>query len=391
MWYFLSEAQMIDFGLLPEEFRKEFFEKNFLLKRSAYFSKNITWEDVNHALYIGESSQLGIKVYKNGFVPEAQYSTKCIEIGIIKRKIIKHALHNLLADGATIIYNRMESVSYSVRNICNVISRFIGEEVIANGYIAFGEKESFGNHWDTHDVFVVQLIGRKRWKIFESTFPLPLKNQTSKFHKHECPTIPIFDEILEAGDILYIPRGWWHTAIPLMEETFHIAVGVHPSTVIDYIKWIVHNVLPEIEECRNSLNFLGGNEGKITKATEKMAIALLNKNYYYSFQEQLIGDERFASGFDISRHFNKAEENSLTGAEISFNSKRHFVRKNTFISINGNQLNFDEKYFKIIQKISKATSPIQYGEIEKEFSDFEKNEVEKIIRKLAFCDFIEIH
>ncbi|MBC8726698.1 hypothetical protein F6X37_36005 [Paraburkholderia sp. 31.1] len=45
--------------------------------------------------------------------------------------------------------------------------------------------------------------------------------------------------------MLYIPRGWWHEAAPLMgEPTFHLAIGAHTAKLVDYLVWIANEVLP---------------------------------------------------------------------------------------------------------------------------------------------------
>ena len=67
--------------------------------------------------------------------------------------------------------------------------------------------------------------GAQTLEVFAPTFPLPLPHQKSKELQHECPLEPVFDGVLEAGDVLYLPRGWWHEAIPLQnEETFFISL-----------------------------------------------------------------------------------------------------------------------------------------------------------------------
>ena len=147
---------MIELGISSEEFRKNIFEVKPYLKRFGCVVNYVNWDDVNQAIYVSESSPLGIKIHKNGFVPEHEYIAPCIDIGVIKKKIIKEALYRLLREDATLIFNRIESLSFKIKNLCNEFSRFIGETVVANGYVSFGEKESFGVHWDTHDVFAVQ-------------------------------------------------------------------------------------------------------------------------------------------------------------------------------------------------------------------------------------------
>lgn len=51
------------------------------------------------------------------------------------------------------------------------------------------------------------------------------------------------DIVLEAGDILYLPRGWWHDPVPVGEETVHLAVGVFPAYVNNYLTWIAQNMV----------------------------------------------------------------------------------------------------------------------------------------------------
>ena len=43
----------------------------------------------------------------------------------------------------------------------------------------------------------------------------------------EKPDTPLWEGMLEDGDLLYIPRGWWHVATPLDEPTLHLTVGVN--------------------------------------------------------------------------------------------------------------------------------------------------------------------
>ena len=44
------------------------------------------------------------------------------------------------------------------------------------------------------------------------------------------PDAPLWEGMLEDGDLLYIPRGWWHVATPLDEPTLHLTVGVNNLT-----------------------------------------------------------------------------------------------------------------------------------------------------------------
>jgi hypothetical protein len=45
--------------------------------------------------------------------------------------------------------------------------------------------------------------------------------------------------MLQDGDLLYIPRGWWHVAVPVDEPTLHLTVGLHHATGLDFAYWYV--------------------------------------------------------------------------------------------------------------------------------------------------------
>jgi hypothetical protein len=89
-------------------------------------------------------------------------------------------------------------------------------------------------------VFILQVAGRKRWSVYGMTRPHPL---TGDGELCERPAhAPLWEETLEDGDLLYIPRGCWHVAAPLAEPTLHLTVGVHNRTGIDLLKWVAEKM-----------------------------------------------------------------------------------------------------------------------------------------------------
>src|SRR5690606_978731 len=140
------------------------------------------------------------------------------------------------------------------KRLCAEIGRFIGAPASGNAYLSFNGNGTFGRHWDTHDVFAIQLIGRKRWRIFPPTFPLPLTYQTNQRSGPPCPSDPRLELTLEQGDVLYLPRGWWHHVIPLDEGSFHLSVGVYPPPLYDYVLWASARYLQQQVDMRRSFS-----------------------------------------------------------------------------------------------------------------------------------------
>jgi hypothetical protein len=83
-------------------------------------------------------------------------------------------------------------------------------------------------HYDDHDLIVVQLMGGKRWYV--STRPSALFN-TWKGPDGNPPDLGAHEAIdLRPGDLLYLPRGTFHT-VDSDEESIHLALGFTPLTV----------------------------------------------------------------------------------------------------------------------------------------------------------------
>ncbi len=79
-----------------------------------------------------------------------------------------------------------------------------------------------GPHIDQYDVFIIQGMGRRRWRVGDK---LPMR----QFCPHPAllhvdPFTPIIDEDLEPGDILYIPPGFPHDGFT-HETALNYSVG----------------------------------------------------------------------------------------------------------------------------------------------------------------------
>lgn len=236
---------MLNFGLSADEFRGFFLGKLPYFSRASHSTDIFGWRELNDLLHTIPHQPPSIRFHKDGELPIEEYTEVIFEAGVQSRRLSNAKVYKHLHGGGSIVFNRMDSHSLILRNICLSASRFLGCPTIANGYLAFDGASPFGSHWDTHDVLVIQLIGRKKWELFEPTVLQPLRYQSSKTRKEECPKTPYMSETLNAGDMLYVPRGWWHNVTPFSgEPTFHASIGLYPPLVIDYIQWVCATVLP---------------------------------------------------------------------------------------------------------------------------------------------------
>ena len=112
-----------------------------------------------------------------------------------------------------------------ITDIAESLERLFRVRIQVNAYAGWRTSHGFDLHWDDHDVFILQVAGRKQWKVYGMTRKYPLAVDVEP--TVEKPDAPLWEGMLEDGDLLYIPRGWWHVATPLDEPTLHLTVGVN--------------------------------------------------------------------------------------------------------------------------------------------------------------------
>lgn len=266
------------------------------------------------------------------------------------------------------------------------VARFVGEKAVANGYAAFGGEGTFAKHWDTHDVFAIQLIGRKRWRIFSPTLAIPLPQQTSKHHKHECPAEPIFDDILEAGDVLYIPRGWWHEAIPLPnEETFHIAVGIHPIFLRDYIAWSCFKTFPSDVALRKSIKAECNALEELPDAMKVAQALLLDEANLADYKREIFSKERVISRFSLETLGRLGGAGAMTGQFRLNSAYRTTALSSTKVHVNGQLISIDKASE---EQLTTLFSQTQTTKTSFPASPVQRNKANSLLRHLVERDVV---
>ncbi len=149
--------------------------------------------------------------------------------------------------GATIVLQALHLNWRPVAAFCRELERALGQSVQTNAYHTPRGSQGFAVHHDTHDVFVLQVAGEKRWLVHEPLLELPLKNQRYSKELGEAGE-PTHDLTLRPGDTLYLPRGWLHQAETSDTESLHLTVGINPYTWMDAFK-------EALEDCAGELGF----------------------------------------------------------------------------------------------------------------------------------------
>ncbi|MDO9379068.1 MAG: cupin domain-containing protein, partial [Nocardioidaceae bacterium] len=140
----------------------------------------------------------------------------------------------LFADGATLVLQALHRTWPALVDLASELATELAHPVQVNAYVTPPQNRGFDDHYDVHDVFVLQVAGEKRWRIHEPVHPSPLRDQPWTAHREavaaEAARPPWLDETLRPGDCLYLPRGYLHAATALGGVSTHLTVGVHTWT-----------------------------------------------------------------------------------------------------------------------------------------------------------------
>lgn len=223
------------------------------------------WEQRSLLVQRGEPQRfhdlLGASDIEGVLAMADQLPTEAVEL-IGKTDAIEHrppesspALAGFFMSGSTIRVKRFERYSGPLAKLCRSIEEELGFPTRANLYCTPAHSRGFDLHFDSHEVLVLQLLGKKQWQAYESTTKLPLAN---------VPRLPFEDEraalkrsrggtasqdeisaaelgalaveaSLEAGDSLYLPRGFVHQAESLDQPSVHLTIGIHVLTWLDLL------------------------------------------------------------------------------------------------------------------------------------------------------------
>jgi ribosomal protein L16 Arg81 hydroxylase len=141
---------------------------------------------------------------------------------------------SLLRAGVTLYFNQPEFRSRSLWRWVRTIERELGLGAgsISPSVFFSGRGKGARMHFDSSESFVVQLKGRKEWRIARNTqVPFPPVNylergvvpdELAPWMKRpvKAPT-KVRKIVLKPGSVLYLPRGWWH-ATQTLEDSVHL-------------------------------------------------------------------------------------------------------------------------------------------------------------------------
>jgi lysine-specific demethylase/histidyl-hydroxylase NO66 len=225
----------------PAKFAADHWGRTPLLSRSAELPNPAGFTDLLDPADADELlSRRGLRtpflrVAKDGqLVPAARYTGGGGAGAEIDDQVLDEKILALYAEGATLVLQGLHRTWPALVDFARELGAALAQPLQVNAYLTPAGSQGFATHYDTHDVFVLQVDGRKHWRIHPPVLPDPLERQPWGGRADEVSAVaegrPVLDVVLEPGDALYLPRGWLHSAQAQESSSLHLTVGIRALT-----------------------------------------------------------------------------------------------------------------------------------------------------------------
>jgi len=151
-------------------------------------------------------------------------------------------LAQLFEQGASLVVGRLPPNRHGLEAICQAVKLQIGENVWSGAIVSTGTSLAIELHYDAYDLIILQVEGTKRWRIYGSPVDNPIKGMPDQ----KPPSgDPIFSEILQPGDFLFVPSGYWHQCDNGPGRSLHLSIFFEPPTGWHAVNALTSKLLTE--------------------------------------------------------------------------------------------------------------------------------------------------
>lgn len=242
--------------ITPEQFFTDHYDKAPLHVRGdpGKFAQVLSWRQVNRLLdmtHIWSSTSLRL-VMDSQPIPPEQFCTRTLgRDGAQLLQPDAKLVQGWIAKGASVVMNDVDSLTPGLASVSNALESAGLGKAQANVYISWQSHKAFRTHYDTHDVWAVQVEGEKDWNIWEGRAEWPIahpvfKGQPQAHHDQARGTLRGVVK-MKAGDLLYLPRGWYHDALAEAPASVHVAYGVHAPLGMDFLNILMERALHDAD------------------------------------------------------------------------------------------------------------------------------------------------
>jgi ribosomal protein L16 Arg81 hydroxylase len=219
-----------------DEFLSTYWLKQHLFCRgeSDRFSPLLSWTELNRILehHWRETYRFRLALQGRDLDPATYADLDGFTPRIRSKDVTDH-----LRRGATLSFDAIDEVHAPLTQLSEQFERLFRGGTKINIYAGWRALHGLDLHRDNQEIFILQLDGRKRWLVYGFSIDGIDRGQLAT--TSVPPAGAVLDRVLQPGDLLYIPRGCYHLAVPMNEPTLHLTLGVKNPRAADLQRWMI--------------------------------------------------------------------------------------------------------------------------------------------------------
>ncbi|TPW03151.1 MAG: hypothetical protein FD125_1719 [bacterium] len=219
----------------PAQFRAEYEGRQPLHIPAAEGSNKRTllpWHAFNGLLNqtnVWDSERLKLMRHDDAVPPEQYCRRKRTPAGMIWRPS-PAKVEVFLSAGASILANDVLTLHSPITHAGVALGEALAAEVGASVFCSFKGGRAVATHYDVHEVFAVQTEGEKVWNLYEGREIDPVgypPGMTQTDFNKACGRL-VSTITMKPGDVLYMPRGFYHDTVTPDQPSLHVSFTVMP-------------------------------------------------------------------------------------------------------------------------------------------------------------------
>ncbi|MDP1961375.1 MAG: cupin domain-containing protein [Reyranella sp.] len=195
----------------------------------------LTWRSLRSMIETGAVPAEALRITKDAAViPPVFY----LENG----KMAGDKLDRLLSSGASLVIATLSPHVPALEALCASIGDRTAETIVAGAIATRGDGGALAYHYDEDDLFIVQVEGSKRWRVYGPPVQNPVAGMDASSKQQGEP---VFDEVLRPGDFLFLPAGYWHQCANKRDLSLHLGIFFKPHTAYYAVKSLLAKLMTE--------------------------------------------------------------------------------------------------------------------------------------------------
>lgn len=229
-----------------------------------------------------------------------------MKVASYKTEMVK-GLEAVLADmreGCTLILDQLHKKNPKMGKLCRTLGPEFGHPFQSNLYLTPPNGKGFRPHWDNHDVFILQIVGSKKWQIEKERRIYPFKEENMGLDGREIRGETL-SFTLNQGDLIYIPRGFVHAAESGDGPSLHITLGLTAIFFEDLLHAVITAAVKRDERLRAvmPIGFMRGAQDDVVKRAVTVLRETADETFLNTVMEEFRDKMVRSFPLDVSGQF----------------------------------------------------------------------------------------